>query len=59
MSEMTASQMGRKGGYNRGRNLTARQKSEIGKKGAKARWGKVKKHERKSSDSQEVLEPGE
>jgi hypothetical protein len=38
--ELTASEMGRKGGTARGRKLTKEQLAEIGRKGAATRWGK-------------------
>ena len=36
-------EIGRKGGQERAKNLTAEQLSEIGRKGAEARWGSKKK----------------
>jgi general stress protein YciG len=38
--EMTASEMGRKGGLARGRNLSKEEIAEIGRKGAAKRWAK-------------------
>jgi hypothetical protein len=38
--ELTAKEMGRKGGTQRAKNLTAKQRSDIARKGAKARWAK-------------------
>lgn len=38
--ELTASEMGRKGGTARGKNLTKEQLAEIGRKGAQTRWAK-------------------
>lgn len=40
--ELTASEMGRKGGKRRAKNLTTEQLSAIGKKGAAHRWNKRK-----------------
>jgi general stress protein YciG len=37
---LTASEMGRKGGTARAKNLSKEKLAEIGKKGAKARWAK-------------------
>jgi general stress protein YciG len=36
-------EIGRKGGQKRAENLTAQELSEIGRKGAEARWGPKKK----------------
>lgn len=41
-------EMGRKGGQKRAANLTAEQLSEIGRKGAEARWGPKKKAKKKA-----------
>lgn len=38
---LTASEMGRKGGKARGKNLTKEQLAAIGRKGAQTRWGKT------------------
>lgn len=38
LKEMTAKEMGKKGGTQRAKNLTAKQRSDIARKGAKARW---------------------
>jgi len=38
--ELTAREMGRKGGTARAKNLSKKQLSEIGRKGGKARWAK-------------------
>ena len=43
MPEMTASQMGRKGGTTTANRLTPAQRSAKAKKAAKARWKKHKK----------------
>jgi general stress protein YciG len=38
--QLTASEMGRKGGTNRAKNLTKEELAEIGRKGAASRWAK-------------------
>ncbi len=41
--QMTSSEMGRKGGKNRAKNLTPERRQEIGRQAAQARWGKRKR----------------